>query len=457
MKTDVIVLAAGKGTRMYSDIPKVLHEIAGKPMLGHVLQAATDAGADRIHLVTGFQSELIRSYVESFAPPCSLILVEQAEQLGTGHAVMQAVPAIEDDSIILVLYGDVPLISADTLKKLAAQAADSGIALLTLRTDQPEGLGRIIRDSTGKIVAIIEEKDASAEQKKIEEINSGIMAFRAAMLQRWLKLLNTNNAQQEYYLTDVVAIANQEGVSVSHIMTSNASEVQGVNNRLQLAELERSYQLQQARALALKGVTLRDPARFDLRGELSMGRDVTLDINVIIQGKVSLGNRVSIGPNVTIIDSHIGDDTIVLANSHIEGTVVGSACTVGPFARLREGTELGNKAKIGNFVETKKASIGQGSKANHLSYIGDTIVGESVNIGAGTITCNYDGVNKHKTVIKSGAFIGSNTALVAPVTVGENANVAAGSVINKDVADRELAVARGRQRNIPGWKRPEKI
>ncbi|OFE13263.1 UDP-N-acetylglucosamine diphosphorylase/glucosamine-1-phosphate N-acetyltransferase [Pseudohongiella acticola] len=456
MSTDVIVLAAGKGTRMYSDQPKVLHTLAGKPMLGHVISAATAIGADGIHVVTGFQSAQVRAYFDRNPVDASLNWVEQTEQLGTGHAVMQAAPTLADDKTVVVLYGDVPLITSATLLQLQAKAEETGIAVLTLVTDNPTGLGRIIRDESGQISAIVEEKDASDEQKKINEINTGIMAFNAGKLKRWLASLTTENAQGEYYLTDTVALACNDGCSVASLQTHDSDEVQGVNNRLQLAELERNYQLRQAQHLALKGVTVRDPARLDIRGSLQVGRDVCLDINVIVEGNVTLGDRVNIGPNVTLIDCNIGDDCTILANSHLEGSTLSKACTVGPFARLRAGTELGDRSKIGNFVETKKSSIGPGSKVNHLSYIGDASIEDNVNIGAGTITCNYDGINKFRTVIKAGVFIGSNSALVAPVSIGRDATVAAGSVVTSDVPDNDLAVARGKQKNISGWKRPVK-
>jgi len=456
MGVEVVVLAAGKGTRMYSDLPKVLHPLAGKPMLSHVLDAATALSADKVHLVTGFQSETIREYYANTTYAQQLNWIEQKEQLGTGHAVMQAAPSIADDSLVLVLYGDVPLIKTDTLKSLLLTAEETGIAVLTLVTPDPFGLGRIVRNQEGQITAIVEEKDANAEQKAITEINTGIMAFKAGHLKAWLQQLNTNNAQGEYYLTDTVAIAHSQNQRIGSLQTRDPNEVQGVNNRLQLTELERAWQLANARELALKGVTISDPARIDVRGELIVGRDCSLDVNVIFEGNNTLGNRVSIGPNVVLVNCVIGDDTEILANSHLENVVVRKGCHIGPFARLRPGTELKDGAKIGNFVETKKTIVGAGSKINHLSYVGDAELGESVNVGAGTITCNYDGVNKSRTTIKSGAFIGSNTALVAPVTVGEDSTVGAGSVITTDVPDRELAVARGKQRNISGWKRPAK-
>lgn len=426
-------------------------------MLSHVLDAATSLSADKVHLVTGFQSDLIRQHYANAISAERINWVEQTEQLGTGHAVMQAAPQVADSSTVLVLYGDVPLIKSDTLTRLVDEANNTGIAVLTLVTPNPHGLGRMIRNSAGEIIAIVEEKDATDAQRKITEINTGIMAFRADLLKHWLKQLNTNNAQGEYYLTDTVAIAHREQVHIGSLQTHDANEVQGVNNRLQLVELERATQLARARELALAGVTIADPARLDVRGELKMGRDVSVDINVIFEGNNVLGNRVSIGPNVVLINCVLGDDTSILANSHLENVVIENGCQVGPFARLRPGTELRSGAKIGNFVETKKTVVGAGSKINHLSYVGDAELGDSVNVGAGTITCNYDGVNKFRTTIKNGAFIGSNTALVAPVTIGIDATVGAGSVITTDVPDKDLAVARGKQKNISGWKRPVKI
>lgn len=456
MNIEVIVLAAGKGTRMYSQKPKVLHELGGQPMLTHVMQAAQSLSPQNIHVVTGYQCAMIHEHYAADSNFDNINWVEQAEQLGTGHAVMQAAPHLKDDSVVLVLYADVPLVNTAHLLELAALAEEHGIAVLTLDTDQPHGLGRIIRDPAGHIVAIVEEKDASPEQRHITEINTGIMAFNTRLLKSWLTGLDTGNAQGEYYLTDTVAIATAEGNEVVALQTQDKDEVQGVNNRLQLAELERAWQLRHARTLALQGVTIMDPARLDIRGSLQVGRDVVIDVNVIFEGNNKLGNNVRIGPNVTIIASTIADGTVILAYSHLENVTIAESCTVGPFARLRPGTILNRSAKIGNFVETKKASIGEASKVNHLSYIGDAEIGDNVNVGAGTITCNYDGVNKFKTIIKSGAFIGSNTALVAPVSIGVDATVGAGSVITSDVKDQDLAVARGRQKNISCWKRPTK-
>lgn len=457
MNVEVVVLAAGKGTRMHSDLPKVLHPLAGKPMLTHVLDAAQTLAPAKLHLVSGFQSDLIRQHYANSSDQSTLNWVEQTQQLGTGHAVMQAAPAIDNNAMVLVLYGDVPLIKPETLSALLIKAQESGFAVLTLVTKKPTGLGRIIRNAHQQIIAIVEEKDATDEQRKINEINTGIMAFKANLLKSWLNQLTTDNAQAEYYLTDTVAIAYGEGIEVCNTQTHDDNEVQGVNDRLQLTELERSYQLSLARELAKSGVTIADISRLDVRGDLQTGRDVSLDINVILEGTNTIGDRVTIGPNVVLINCEIGDDCKILANSHLEKAVVQNNCTVGPFARLRPGTLLKEGAKIGNFVETKNAHVGAGSKINHLSYVGDAELGSQVNIGAGTITCNYDGVNKFKTTIKDGVFVGSNTALVAPVTLGVNATIGAGSVITSDVPDHDLAVARGKQKNISGWKRPVKI
>lgn len=456
MDIDIIVLAAGKGTRMYSDLPKVLHPLAGVPMLTHVLRAANHLEPRNIYVVTGFQAEQVAAHYQDTVEFGSINWVNQSEQLGTGHAVMQAMPQIDDHSLVLILYGDVPLIKPATLQKLTTLANDNGIAILTLDTPQPHGLGRIIRDENGHVSAIVEEKDASVEQRHITEINSGIMAFQASALRGWLSQLTTQNAQGEYYLTDTVALANLDGLQVAALTTEDSAEVQGVNNRLQLAELERNVQTRQAKELAMRGTTIMDPARLDIRGTLVIGRDVCIDINTVFEGHNEIANGVSIGPNVYMKNCRIGDHTKIEAYSHLEGVVIADNCQIGPYARLRPGTDLRSKSKIGNFVETKKSVIGVGSKVNHLTYIGDADIGSNVNVGAGTITCNYDGVNKFRTIIKDGVFVGSNTSLVAPVTVGQNATIGAGSVITTEVPDEQLAVARGRQKNISGWKRPLK-
>jgi bifunctional UDP-N-acetylglucosamine pyrophosphorylase/glucosamine-1-phosphate N-acetyltransferase len=449
---EVVILAAGKGKRMFSDTPKVLHKVGGRPLLQHVVDSALALQARAVHIVVGHEAQQIQTSFQSAPVQWAM----QSEQLGTGHAVAQAMPQVDDESLALVLYGDVPLIQASTLNSLVALAQSGALAVLTLKSADPTGLGRILRDANGNAIAIVEEKDANPEQKKIRETNSGILAVKASQLRRWLGQLKNDNAQGEYYLTDIVALAVVQGLKVDTLMVDDELEVLGVNNKVQLAQLERHYQRRIAQQLLEGGVTLADPSRIDVRGELLCGRDVEIDINSIFEGKVVIGNRVRIGPNVCIKNAKIGDDTVVHANSHIDGTIIGAECSVGPFARLRAGTLLNTGSKIGNFVETKKAVIGPGSKVSHLSYVGDATLGRDVNIGAGTITCNYDGVNKFETLIEDNVFVGSNTALVAPIKIGENATIAAGSTITGDVPGRHLAIARGRQRNIEGWEKPVK-
>ncbi len=449
---DILVLAAGKGTRMRSDLPKVLHPVGGKALVQHVVDTARQVGSERIFIIIGHGAEKVEEKMA--APDVRFIL--QAQQLGTGHAVQQALPQLRDDATVLILYGDVPLTRAETLQKLIAHVNDQQMGLLTVNLPDPTGYGRILRDASGAVTAIVEHKDATDEQRQVKEINTGIMAVKAKHLQQWLPQLTNNNAQGEYYLTDIIALARQNGVAIQVEQPNAIEEVEGINNRQQQAALERFYQKQKANELMVAGATLLDPARFDCRGTITVGRDVVIDINCVFEGDVVLGDSVTIEPNCVIINSRIGNNTHIKANSHIEDAAIAGDCDVGPFARLRPGTQLAQGAKIGNFVETKKAVIGEGSKVNHLSYIGDTTIGKKANIGAGTITCNYDGVNKFKTEIGDNAFIGSNSALVAPVKVGTNATVGAGSIITKDVADEELAIARGKQRNIQGWERPKK-
>ncbi len=449
---EVVVLAAGKGTRMYSNTPKVLHKIGGKALLAHVIQSAKDVNAKAIHVVVGFGSEQVKDCFAQEGVTWAL----QAEQLGTGHAVAQALPNIDPSSIVLVLYGDVPLIKQETLVKLTQRVQANAIALLTVNSTDPTGLGRIIRNDQGRAVAIVEEKDANATQKEIKETNSGILAAPANKLLSWLEALSPKNAQGEYYLTDIISMAVNDHYCVETLTVDDELEVLGVNNKTQLAQLERHLQKRKTDELLSAGVTLLDPSRVDIRGSLQCGRDVEIDINAIFEGKVVLGNNVRIGPNVVIKDSIIGDNTHIYANSLIEESTIADQCSIGPFARLRTGTHLNTAAKIGNFVETKKANIGNASKINHLSYVGDATVGNHVNIGAGTITCNYDGQNKFQTLIHNNVFIGSNSVLVAPIEIGQGSFVAAGSTITKGVGDNQLAVARARQRNIDGWKRPEK-
>ena len=452
MKLEVVILAAGQGTRMRSALPKVLHSLAGKPLVHHVIDTARELDAAAVHTVIGHGAEQVQSRLQAL--PTRWVLQDQ--QLGTGHAVAQAMPAVADDATALVLYGDVPLVQQATLQSLLAAVQGERLALLTVELKDPTGYGRILRDGQGRITGIVEQKDATPAQREIREVNTGILAAPARLLKQWLPQLSANNAQGEYYLTDIVALAVNQGVPVSAQQPAAEWEVQGVNNRLQLAELERHHQHNVAVRLMTEGATLADPARIDVRGELRTGRDVFIDVNCVFEGAVELGDNVRIGPNCLIRNARIAANAEIEANSVIDEATVGEGAHVGPFARLRPGTELAAKARIGNFVETKKAKIGEGSKVNHLTYIGDAVIGRHANVGAGTITCNYDGVNKFKTEIGDGAFIGSNSSLVAPVKIGVNATVGAGSTVITDVPDEQLAVARGKQRNIDGWKRPQK-
>lgn len=447
----VVILAAGKGTRMYSDLPKVLHTLAGKPMVQHVIDAAKGLGAQQVHLVYGHGGDQLKATLTDSA----VNWVLQAEQLGTGHAMQQAAPHFADDEDIIMLYGDVPLISEETLQRLRDAKPEGGIGLLTVVLDNPTGYGRIVREN-GTIVGIIEQKDASPAQLAINEINTGILIANGGDLKRWLAKLTNNNAQCEYYITDIIALAHQEGRVINAVHPARNSETDGVNNRLQLATLERTYQQEQAEKLLLAGVMLRDPARFDLRGTLQHGRDVEIDVNVIIEGQVTLGNRVKIGAGCVIKNSVIGDDSEISPYSVIEDANLATDCTVGPFARLRPGSELAQAAHVGNFVEMKKARLGKGSKAGHLSYLGDAEIGANVNIGAGTITCNYDGANKFKTVIGDNVFVGSDTQLVAPVSVAAGATIAAGTTVMKDISTADLVYNRKEQNHKAGWQRPQK-
>lgn len=452
MKTDVVILAAGQGSRMKSALPKVMHTLAGKPMLQHVIDSARQLQPQGLHVVIGHEGE----QVEQAMANQDLSFVWQREQLGTGHAVAQAMPNIDQESVVLVLYGDVPLTRPDTLEKLTQIAAQGDLGLLTVTLEDPTGYGRIIRNAVGDVVAIVEHKDATEQEQLVREVNTGILALPSAALHEWLPRLSSDNAQREYYLTDVIAMAAEEGMRVRAIQPEAEQEVQGVNNRMQLAQLERWYQRQRAEVLMASGVTLADPARIDIRGELTVGQDVLIDINAIFEGDVVLGEGVEIGANCIIRNARIGAGTCIEANSMIDGAIVAEHARIGPFARLRPGTELSAGSKVGNFVETKKARIGAGSKVNHLSYIGDAEVGADVNVGAGTITCNYDGVNKSTTRIGDGAFIGSNSALVAPVDIEAGATVGAGSTITKTVGEGQLAVARGKQVNLNNWPKPTK-
>ena len=451
MALSVVILAAGKGTRMKSSLPKVLHPIAGIPMVQRIINSVEQIGAQSVNLVYGHGADQLKQNITG----THLNWCLQAEQLGTGHAVQQATDYINDEDDVLILVGDAPLIKPQTLERLLAAKAHADLALLTVELEDATGMGRIIRDGDN-VTAIVEHKDATEEQRQINEINTGMMVIPGADLKRWLGKLENNNAQGEFYLTDVIEMAANEGKQIRAAHPERQYEVEGVNNRVQLAALERAFQSEQAESAMLAGATLADPNRFDLRGELTVGSDVIIDINVIVQGKVKLGDGVSVGANCILIDCDIDAGAVIEANSIVEQAHVGTGCTVGPFARLRPGTQMLEGSKVGNFVEMKKTTLGKGSKANHLSYLGDTEVGEKANIGAGTITCNYDGVNKSKTLIGNGAFIGSNSSLVAPVSIGANATVGAGSVVNKSVDDEQLAVARGKQRNIDGWQRPTK-
>lgn len=448
----VIILAAGKGTRMKSVFPKVLHQLAGKPLINHVYDTANSIGAESICVVYGHEGEKLLANCKDF----KACFAEQKQQLGTGHAVDHALPYLSMHDTVLILYGDVPLTSEATLNNLVEKVSGSTIALLTVKLDDPHGYGRIVRDENENVQCIVEQKDATPEQLHITEVNTGIMALKADLLRDLLAKINNNNAQGEYYLTDIIGLAVAENKTIVTAEPENEYEVAGVNSRVQLAELERIYQLNHAQRLMESGVTLADPARLDVRGNISVGQDIFIDSNVTLSGEVTIEDFVQIGQGCIISDSVIGTGTIIKPYSVIENATIGAQVEIGPFARIRPGTELAAKSKIGNFVETKKAIIGEGSKVNHLSYVGDAELGKNVNVGAGTITCNYDGANKHKTIIKDNAFIGSDTQLVAPVTVGENVTIAAGSTITKDTSDDVLVLSRVKQKEMAGWKRPVK-
>jgi bifunctional UDP-N-acetylglucosamine pyrophosphorylase/glucosamine-1-phosphate N-acetyltransferase len=451
MKLFPIILAAGQGTRMNSAIPKVLHPIGGKPMLGHVIDSCKQLGACKIAVIYGHGGDQVQTAFQHE----QIEWVHQAEQKGTGHAVAQAADLIEDDDLIVIAYGDVPLIKANTLQRLADSLQNADLSILTTLLDNPTGYGRIVRKD-GAVNCIVEEKDASTQIRQINEVNSGFIAAKGADLKRWLQQLSPENAQGEYYLTDCVGMAVAEEKRVITVICDNPAEVEGVNNRLQQANLEREYQHEKAQNLMLSGVSLLDPARLDVRGSINAGKDVIIDINCVFIGQVELGDNVVIESNCVIQDSMIGDNVTIKANSVLESAKVGNDCSVGPFARLRPGAELKQSAKVGNFVEIKKSIIGTGSKVSHLSYIGDTHMGDYVNIGAGTITCNYDGMNKHITQIGNHAFIGSCSQLVAPVSIGDYATIGAGSTIAKDVPANKLTLTRPIQKTINGWQRPTK-
>ena len=451
MGLSTIILAAGQGTRMRSNRPKVLQPLAGRPLLSHVLDCAAALQADDVCVVYGHGAEAVR---RAF-PENTLRWALQAEQLGTGHAVQQAMPETPGANRVLVLFGDVPLLTPETCRRLVDDTPADDVAVLTVDMDDPTGYGRIIREG-GSVTRIVEEKDASAEERLVVEINTGVLVCSADMLRAWLDNLRNDNAQGEYYLTDVIAMAVSEGVTVHGIKADSWTEVMGINDRKQLAEAERALQARLVDELMKLGVGFADPARVDIRGELSCGKDVFIDVNAVFEGDVELGDGVTIESNNLVRDSKLGAGTIVHSNCHIEGATTGSECEIGPFARLRPGAELADNVKVGNFVEIKKSTIDVGSKVNHLTYIGDAEIGQGVNVGAGTITCNYDGVNKHKTVIGDSAFIGSGVELVAPVRIGAGTTVGAGSTITKDTDDDQLVLERSRQKTVPGWKRPTK-
>jgi len=447
---NVVILAAGQGKRMHSDLPKVLHRLAGRPLLAHVLDCARALAPAQIAVVYGHGGEAVREAIGDE----TLAWVKQAPQLGTGHALQQALPALADSPRTLVLYGDVPLIRPETLRALAAADAD-GVAMLTIELDDPTGYGRVVRDG-GAVKRIVEEKDATPAERAIREVNTGIMTLPTKHLARWLSALRDDNAQREYYLTDIVAVAVKEGVPVRAVQPATRLETLGVNSKAQLAELERAHQRLVATRLLEAGVSLADPARIDVRGRLQCGRDVAIDVGCVFEGDVALGDRVSIGAHCVIRDVRIAADTRIEPFCHLEDADIGKACRIGPYARLRPGARLAEDVHVGNFVEIKASTLGAGSKANHLSYIGDSEVGRNVNVGAGTITCNYDGVNKHRTIIEDDVFIGSDTQLVAPVRVGRGATLGAGTTLTEDAPPGQLTISRTRQVSIPDWKRPER-
>lgn len=448
----VVILAAGQGTRMKSALPKVLHKLAGKPLVKHVIDVANALGAGDIHVVYGHGGDIVPQTLADE----TVTWVEQAEQLGTGHAVEQAMPGVDDGNMVLILYGDVPLIRQETLTQLMQLASAETMGLLTVSLENPSGYGRIVRDKSGQVQRIVEQKDANTDELRINEVNTGMMALPAARLKDWLGRLENKNAQGEYYLTDVIAMAVENGIKVQTCEPEDMAETLGVNNRQQLAQLERLFQLHQAQRLMFEGVTLMDPQRFDLRGNLTAGQDVIIDVNVVFEGDVTLGDQVSVGPNCVLKNVNVASGTQINANSVLENADIGSDCRIGPFARIRPETTLADGVHVGNFVEIKKSRIGNGSKVNHLSYVGDTIMGAKVNVGAGTITCNYDGANKFQTTIGDNVFIGSDTQLVAPVTVNDGTTIGAGSTITRDTPANELTLSRSKQQTLKGWTRPVK-
>ena len=448
---EVIVLAAGRGTRMRSSLPKVLHILAGKPMICHVLDTARRVAAKKLHVVVGHGAEQVCQAVAAD----DVTTYVQPEQLGTGHATLAASPHCQEESVVLVLFGDVPLLSEQTLTRVI-ELAKSGPVLLAACLHNPYGYGRVIRDAVGAFTRVVEQKDANSEELAVKEVNTGVLAAKSKDLNRWLSRVTNDNVQGEYYLPDVLGLAVDEGFTVEVVVTEDEVETQGVNDRIQLEALERSLQVKQAEELMAAGVKLADKNRFDLRGKLDCAEDVSIDINVVIEGDVSVGRGAVIEANCVLKNCKIGENAVIHSFSHIEGALVGAECQVGPYARLRPGAELSAKAKVGNFVEVKNSHLGEGAKANHLAYVGDTEVGSGSNIGAGTITCNYDGVNKHRTELGKNVFVGSNSTLVAPLSVEDNGFIAAGSTVTSKVGESELAVGRSKQRNIKGWKRPTK-
>ena len=451
MSLSIVILAAGQGKRMNSDLPKVLQPVAGRPLLRHVVDCARESGAEDVCVVYGYGGDMVRS---AFADD-DIRWALQAEQLGTGHAVDQAMPDTPDANRVVVLLGDVPLLTAQTVGDLLSQTGADEVGVLTVELDDPSGYGRVVR-ANGSVQKIVEERDADDAERAIKEINTGVMCFPASRLKGWLGQLDNDNSQGEYYLTDILGMAVADGVMVQGVRVDNQVEVMGINDKKQLAESERAMQQRQADALMEQGVTLADPGRIDIRGELTCGKDVFIDVNTVFEGNVTLGDNVRVGSNNILRDCTIGSGTVIDAHCHLDGATTGAGCTIGPYARLRPGAELHDNAKVGNFVEIKKSTIGDGSKVNHLTYIGDTTIGTNVNVGAGTITCNYDGANKHQTTIGDDAFIGSGVELVAPVDVGKGATIGAGSTISKPAPEDALTVERAKQVTVPGWTRPTK-
>ena len=453
---EIVILAAGKGSRMKSALPKVLHQVAGKALLQHVIDAALELDPSNIHIVVGHGKELVQQAISNEGTDNKIHWIEQTEQLGTGHAVQQALPEITDDSNVLILYGDVPLISPTTLGQLSEAMTGFPLALLTAFFDDQTGYGRILHDENFEVCGIVEQKDASPEQREINEINTGIICARAKDLKGWLSQINNDNAQEEYYLTDIVELAYSAGNPISATHPQSNDEIIGINSRAELAHVERLKQRQFAEDLMAEGVTIIDPARVDIRGDVTIGTDTILDINCVISGTTTIGNNVRIMPNCVISNCYIGDNTTVHSHTVLEEATIGNNVNVGPFARIRPGTALADEVRIGNFVETKKAQLGEGSKVNHLSYVGDSTVGKNTNIGAGVITCNYDGANKHQTVIGDNVFVGSDSQLVAPVTIADGATIGAGSTITKDVEQNQLVISRAKSRHFDDWQRPVK-